>query len=157
MAKRSSASKESKSNKRSSIVDIPVDFGGISLGKDTARIGISFPMSVLSLEKAFETLCGHRLQCAITLDKSNDQENGQKRIVDDLDEQIDCLVDVKKIGVSPDTISAGLTLAIVDLDLPRFAKFRKSKGRLVVSSIQPLEPEELAADDHDDEGLDLEE
>lgn len=133
-------------HKKKVLADLPVEFGGISLGKDTARIGVSIARSDLMLTNADELLVGHRLTCEITLDGSEDTTSGQQRLVDDLDLRIDGIADCKGMRVTPDLIAAGLTMSLRDLVLEDFAKFSKGKGRLIISGVAKIEVEQTEDD-----------
>lgn len=125
------------------VLDIPVEFGGVSIGEATARLGIRANRSVLNLAAADEVFCGHRLTGRVVLGGSDDQP-GQGRIVDDLDHQVDGTFDCKRIGVTQEQISTGLTFSLADVDVRELAKFSKGTGRLIVEGVGEL-PEE--ADD----------
>ena len=136
-----------KSNGKSQVLDIPVEFGGVSIGEATARLGIRANRSVLNINSADEVLCGHRLTGRVVLG-GEDDEAGQGRLVDDMDHMVSAVFDCKRIGVNPTQISAGLTFNLADVDIKELARFSKGAGRLVVEAVSEL-PED--ADDGDDD------
>lgn len=123
--------------------EIPVEFGGVSIGRTTARLGVNIARSSLSLETADELFVGHRLTCRITLDKS-DEKNGQKSLLKDGNHRLDAICDCKRIGANADTIATGLTFSLGDLDIAELAKFSKGAGKLIVSDVAAI-PEEAKA------------
>lgn len=133
-------------------LEIPVEFGGVSIGKATARLGINVARSNLTLESADEIFVGHRLTCRITLDRQG-EANGQKALpgVGDANHRIDAVCDVKGIGANADTIRTGLTFSLADIDIAELAKFSKGEGKLIVSNVAEIPAEEKAGHG---EGLD---
>lgn len=136
-----------KSNGKSQMLDIPVEFGGVSIGEATARLGIRANRSVLNINSADEVLCGHRLTGRVVLG-GEDEQPGQGRLVDDLDHTVAAVFDCKRIGVNPTQISAGLTFTLADVDIKELARFSKGAGRLVIEAVSELPVDQ---DDSDDE------
>lgn len=136
--------------KQQSVLDVPVEFGGVSIGESTARLGIRIDRSVCNINAADEIFCGHRLSGRIMLGRGGDQP-GQTTLVEDLDHYIDAVFDVKRIGVNPTHIGTGLTFSLADINIQELAKLSKGSGRLIVNTVAEL-PVESKADDGD--GLD---
>ena len=132
------------------ICDLPVDFGGVSIGKETARLSVKIDrnMTGLSPNEADELFCGHRLTCKV-IQRSNDDDPNQTTMVPDLYETVEGHADVKRMGVSASHIGFGLTWSLADVDVKTLALFSKASGRLVVFAVAPI-PED-APDDSDDE------
>jgi hypothetical protein len=129
-------------------VDINVEFGGVSIGESTCRLGVRIARSVLNLLAADECFCGHRLTGKVILGHRDDQQ-GQGKLIDDTDYEVEGSFDVKRIGVNADTIATGLTFSLADIDVADIAKFSKGTGRLVVYEIGELPVD--APDEHDDD------
>lgn len=130
-----------------SVLDIPVQFGGVSIGEATARLGVKIDRSVCSINAADDIFCGHRLNGRVVLGGSDDQP-GQTRFLD-TDDYVDGVFDVKRFGANSKEISTGLTFSLRDVDVAELAKFSKGSGRLIVNNVGEL-PEDSKADD--DEG-----
>ena len=124
-------------------VEMPVGFGGVSIGKSTARLSIGVDRSNLSLETADELFCNRRLTCRITLDRKGEGD-GQKAMFDDANHRIDAIADSKGFRTTTEAFSAGLTFSLNDIDIAELAKFSKGNGKLVISEIGEI-PEEAKA------------
>lgn len=131
-------------------IEIPVDFGGVSIGKASARLGLNIDRSNLSLESADEVFVGHRLTCRISLDREG-EGNGQKSLLKDANHRIDAICDCKGIGANAGTIRTGLTFSLADVDIAELAKFSKGQGKLIVSNVAAIPEAEKAGHG---EGLD---
>lgn len=130
---------------------VPCEFGGVSIGENTARLGIRMSRSDCSLDRADETFCGHRLTGEVKLSRNGDAD-GQMALVDDLEHTVRASFDVKRIGLTPDAISTGLTFSLADIDVAELAKFSKGKGTLLVESVAELPDEEEEQEAEDGEG-----
>lgn len=135
------------------VLDKPVSFGGVSIGKSTGRIGVSIDREWLELDQASDLFCNHRLNGKVVLGRVGDQ-SGQTTLVDDLDHEVAGAFDVKGFRVTEDTLACGLTFSLADVDIAELAKFSKGVGRLVVYEIGEIPAD--APDEHlddDDRGL----
>lgn len=133
---------------RKTVLDVPVSFGSLSIGKATCRIAITINRESLGIVAADEAFCGHRLTGKVVLG-SRDDAQGQKKLIEGTDYEVDGAFDVKRIGVNADSISTGLTFSLADVDVRDVAKFSKGVGRLVVFEIGAI-PED-APDEHDED------
>jgi hypothetical protein len=140
---------KAKKNGQTSCLDIPVEFGGVSIGDGTARIGIAIDRGVLNINAADESFCGKRLTGRVVLGHS-DESPGQSRFFDD-DHQVEGVFDVKRIGVNLKQISTGLTFSVASVDVSELAKLSKGSGRLIVESIEQLPDDSDEDNDDDDE------
>jgi hypothetical protein len=122
------------------IHDIPVMFGGLSIGDAFARLGVRADRESLTLIDANEIWCGHRLTGSVVLGGHDDQ-SGQQKLVDDLEHKIDGVFDVKRYSVSPSEIAASLAISLIDLDIAELAKFTKNSGRLQITGIDVIPDE----------------
>jgi hypothetical protein len=132
---------------RGSEFDVPVEFGGVSIGEATARLGVKIDRSVCNVVTADEIFCGHRLTGRVVL--GNGDNEGQGRLIEDLDESVDGVFDVKRFSANQKAISTGLTFSLADIDIGQLARFSKGTGRLIVEQVAEL-PEDA---DDDDDGL----
>lgn len=135
------------------LLDIPVEFGGVSIGESTARLGIRFDRSAMELERVDSTFCGRRLTCRVALGRTDDSP-GQLRLIEDCDFVVESVADVKRFGVGPDSINTGLTFNLKEVDIETLAKFSKGAGRLAVDQVAeiPVDTANEGEDDDDDDG-----
>lgn len=129
--------------KNGTMLDIPVKFGGVSIGKTTARLGAKFTRETLDLIQADEVFCAHRLTGRVTLGSSDDSP-GQKKMID-TDHVLDGVFDCKSLGVTADEIGTGLTFALNDIDVAELAKFSNGTGRIAVMQVAEI-PEDAKDD-----------
>lgn len=130
-------------NGNTAVLDVPVEFGGVSIGETTARLGCKISRDRIDLDEADSVFVCHRLTGYVRLG-ANDSDNGQGTFVDDLYDQVDGSFDVKRIGVNADVISTGLTFSLADVEVATLAKFSKGHGRLVVNKVGAIpEPEKV--------------
>lgn len=143
--------KNGKGTGKASVIDIPVEFGGVSIGKATLRLGLSIDRSKISLTQADKAFCGHRLSGKVLLGGSNDASGqGQLFDEDEYDGAVSGTFDVKKISVSEAQISTGLTFSLSDIDVSKIAKFSKGSGRLLVDDVQEI-PHDAPDEEHDED------
>lgn len=122
------------------VLDIPVEFGGVSIGDGVARLGVKIDRKALPLTEAERIFVGHRLSGRVTLGGNGDS-SGQQKFVED-EHTVDGVFDVKRIGVSVKQITTGLAFNCEDIDVAEIAKLSKGSGRLVVDQVNALpEPE----------------
>lgn len=125
-------------------VVIPCEFGGVSLGDQTCRLGVRIGRDNLSITKADQFLCGRRINGIITLSGKKDSPGQQHLFKSAL--QIRGIFDIKRIGLSPSEISCGLTFNKADTDVAVLANFAKGAGSITIDSVEELpdgtEPDE---------------
>lgn len=138
-----------KKEKTTTVLDLPVSFGNVSIGDTTARLSVSVERPFLPLLEAGEHLCGRRLTGQVVA-RANGAESDQPLLpgLEDLDHQLSGIFDVSAFRCSPKLIAFGLTFALNGLDLSVLAHFAKRNGKLVVSEVSDL-PE--GKDDGDEE------
>jgi len=119
------------------VLDVPVEFGGVSIGDTTARLGITVARGNMGLETADDTLVKRRLTVDVILGRKDDQ-SGQKTLMDDLDLQVSSVADTKGIRITGESIGAGLTFRLRDIDIASLAKLSKGTGRLVVHNVADI-------------------
>lgn len=137
-----------KNTKPTVLVDVPVSFGGVSIGVETAKIGIKIDRESMSLDDADEYLCGRRLSGrAYTVPKGEDPT--QKHMFKGERHELVNLFDVKKISVSPNMLSCGLTFALQDVDVTELAQFASRGGRLEIYEVSTITKGEPGDDDED--------
>lgn len=129
------------------LTDIPVTFGGVSIGEKTARIGISVHRDWLGLEQADKLFCERRLSGAVALGHADDAA-GQAKLWDDADHQISTSFDIKGFRVLSESLGTGLTMNLSEIDISELAKFSKGVGRLAVYEVTDIPQEEKDRPDH---------
>jgi len=128
-------------------VEIPVSFGGVSIGQSTARLGLRIDRSHIDLIQADELFCGHRLTGDVVLGNRDDGE-GQTTMFD-TDFIVSGHFDVKQLGVNADRLSTGLTFSLKDVEIETLAKFSKGVGKLVVREVGAIPAD--APSEHDED------
>lgn len=145
----------------SSVIDVPVSFGGVSIGDKTARLGVSVDRNDLTLAQADKNLCGRRLTGTVVAKPPGDNaDQGALPGLED-DTTLQGVFDVKRFGVDESAISFGLTFAVKGLDVASLAHFAKRNGRFQVFEVEaiPDEANEEGSDedkDNEDFGKDEE-
>lgn len=119
------------------VLDVPVEFGGLKIGKGTARLGIKIDRSVLNIIAADEIFCGHRLAGRVIKGRSGDSP-GQTSFTEDLDEFLDAIFDVKNIRANAGEIGVGFTFSLADVDIVTLSKIANGSGRLVIRDVEDI-------------------
>lgn len=134
-------------NNRVAMNDVPVKFGGVSIGEKTARIGISVSREYLNLEQADKLFTDRRLNGAVVLGHSDDAE-GQIKLWDDSDHQLQTSFDIKGFRVGSEHFSAGLTMALKEINIVELARFSKGIGRFAIYDVTDIPEEEATPAGH---------
>lgn len=137
-----------------SVLDVPVEFGNVTLGDGTARLGIKISRDVLNINAADETLCERRLTGKVVLGHENDSP-GQTTFVNS-DYVVEASFDTKRYSVGSKTIATGLTVNLKEIDVEDLSHFSKKKGRMVLTGIGaiPGGSTDEGDDEEDEEGDD---
>ena len=130
-------------------IDLPVTFGGVSIGDQTAKLAIKVDREFLNINAADEVLCGRRITGKVALGRSGDTP-GQMVLVEDMDDVIVAKFDIQRFGVSRDAFTSGLTFRLADVDVRQLARFSKGAGRLIMIEISPILCDTADEDDEDD-------
>lgn len=134
----------SKAKAAKDTLELVVEFGGVSIGETTARLGVKIPRQQLTISRADATFTAKRLAVVVQL---GNPDPDQKKLFDVVVE-VRGTVDVKRLGVSADEYSTGLTFNLADVDVATLARFSKGQGRLSVLSVEELpEPDGEADED----------
>lgn len=132
-------------NKRAWELNIGVDFGGVSFGDKTARLGVTIDREKIPLDRADELFCDRRLTGTIILGHTEDDPT-QKDLIADAAHKVAGTFDVKGFSCKPSTIGIGLTFGRLEVDPGELSLFAKKSGRLVVTSSEEIpEPEAKAS------------
>ncbi len=130
------------------VLDLPVEFGGVSIGETTARLGMKIKKEVLNIIQAEEAFCGRRLSGVIKLGGAADSP-GQTTMFD-TELVVDGTFDIHRFGVGPEAYTTGATFKLKEIDIGDLARFSKGAGRLVVANIAAIPTDEVLEDDDED-------
>ena len=110
-----------------------VEFGGLSLGDETARLSVKIHRGWLELEDADAILAGSR--CEAKIEIAPDGEQGTLKIggksIKEV-EPLEAVVDVKRFGVSREDFTTGLTFQVSEIDVSKLARFANKAGKLTL-------------------------
>lgn len=132
---------------------LPVQFGNVSIGEKTCRVGITIDRRNLGLGAADRTLCGKRLAGSI-LARANGGPDQESLPGADDDIELAGIYDVKAFSVTAKALSCGLTFSLESIDLTKLGHFAKRSGLLKITSIGKIPadaPKDDPADGDDDE------
>ena len=125
-----------------------VQFGGVSIGEATARIGIRIDRELLNLDAADELFSGRRLTGAVMVVPDGESPDQQRLFDGDDKHEIESAFDVKGFRVAPKEIGCGLTFALAEIDVAELGHFAKRSGVLQIDEVAALpEPEEEPDED----------
>lgn len=111
-------------------LDIPVQFGGVSLGDETANITLVIDRTKLNLKRAEHFFCGSRLEVTLAADPNADKDSeDQNKFWDDVD-TINAVVDSKSLRITPKRFGVGLTFQLTEIDVAEIAHLAKHVGRI---------------------------
>ena len=79
-------------------LDIPVQFGGVSIGESTARLSMKVPRDAIGINDADQAFCERRLTGRIVLGGGSDSP-GQTKMFD-TDIAVEATFDIHRFGVS---------------------------------------------------------
>ena len=128
-------------------VRIAVKFGGVSIGEETARLGIRISRADVALERADEMLCGRRITGKVRVASVSGEGADQKALagMEDAIVEIASVFDIKRLGVSPKEFSAGLQFSLAEIDVSVLAHFAKREGWLIAEKVLVLDEVEKDA------------
>lgn len=117
--------------------DCPVQFGGVSIGDETARIGVKINRSTMKIGLADKYFAGSRL--AIDIERYSENEGeGQKLLVDGARTTLGATVDVKGFKSTRKAFGISSTFSLGSIDVRDLAKFSKAHGTLSISASEKL-------------------
>ena len=125
-------------------LELPVEFGNITIGVNTAKISVTVDRSKLKVASADAKLCGRRLTGTIFA-AAKGERNDQGKFWDD-SRELPGTFDVKGLTLSTDHIKFGLTFSKKDVDKENFSHFAGRSGRLEIAKTEAIDEESSAAD-----------
>jgi hypothetical protein len=152
MAKKAASRKQAAEQQLLPALSVPVEFGGVSIGDGTARLGLKIDRTNLNIDAADEALCGRRLKGRVVILKDGENVN-QTTFLDGVRHEVSSIFDVKRFGVAPRNITCGLTFSLADIDVEALSHFAKQKGRFIVDEVSaiPDEDEDEEVEEEEDE------
>jgi hypothetical protein len=124
-----------------------VNFGTVSIGETTARLGVKIDRGVCSASQADKLFCNRRLIGSVVLGKREDG-NGQKTAFD-TDRTVKGVFDVKGFSANAKQIGIGLTFSLKDVDIAELAHFSSGAGRLKIEEVSSI-PDEKPEDEEEE-------
>lgn len=115
---------------------LKVDFGGVSIGENTARLGVKVDREDLQLAKADEVLCHRRLIGRVVLGHQAEAKQQTKFV--DSDYVIEAAFDVKGYSVAAGAFGFGLSFSRADIDISDLGKFAKQGGLLEIDNTEDI-------------------
>jgi hypothetical protein len=119
-------------------LDIPVDFGNVSVGKGTCRLNIGFKSDApgVNAAKLGHFFVGARLKATIIVDPNAANDVGGQQVINGTSgPQLESVVDCGSYRCASKKISAGLTFAKEEISVGKLAEFAGESGRLIVERI----------------------
>lgn len=128
---------------------LPVHFGGVSIGEDTAAIGITITRDDIAVKspdihpvaRAYDLLCTRRLKVILTIGRYDECETQSKLLETDI--VITGTCDTNSLSVMSKQFSSRLTFALSEINASEIAMFAKRKGFMTITSLM----EQIADDD----------
>jgi hypothetical protein len=137
--------------KKGPVLDVPCDFGGVSIGDESARIGVSISRGNLEITEADNQLTGRRLTGKIVVRSARNPDQAALPGLEGEDPELTAVFDCKGIRLTGKDIGCGLTFNLNGLDVATLAKFAKRSGQLTITDIQDLPEGSGNGDGHEDE------
>ena len=139
MAKEKQVTETTKRASRAQL-QIATKFGGVSIGKTTARIGLKIMREFMTIDQAEQYFCDRRLSGSIRLGSRN--EDPKQKTMLDTDLVVTGTFDVKGYSTHTDSFSLGLTFALTEIEIAVLAKFASGAGQLLVKSASEIPDDE---------------
>ena len=111
-------------------LNVAVQFRGVSLGMEKARLGLRFQRAHLTIAQAEKFLCGARLRLTAIL-----ESDGQGELLPNARLKIESVADSQRYSAGPNDLSAGLTFNRKDVDLTALCAFMGKSGTLAAERI----------------------
>ncbi len=137
--------------KKESILSLPVKYGKVSIGENTASIPIKCNLSDLSLAAAYKQLCGKRITGNLEAQSAGAQAK-QKSLVEGANLNISAVFDVKGFSFNKKKISTTISFMLESIDIETLAHFANREGTVTALEIEEMpEKGDSDSDDEDDD------
>lgn len=117
-------------NKPQKEINLACNFSTVSIGSDTASIGVKIDRSQADLLTFDDLFCNRRLNGFL---ETGNRDDRQSSFVNN-EWRVESSFDVKQYSTNGETISVRCTFARNEIDLDQLAEMSKRSGRLLVSS-----------------------
>ena len=112
-------------------LDVGVDWGNLSIGKKTARLGFKIDKGKIKRGQVDAYFIDSRLIVTLILDDTaKDDTEGQKKLVD-TEVKVNAVADVKGYSTNLTGYSGGLTFSKEDANLNKLMEFIGRGGRMI--------------------------
>ena len=128
--------------KKTDELRIPVTFGNVSIGVETARVSMRIDRSTLTLNQADSLLTERRLQCSIETARRDDDKD-QTNFTES---KITGAADTKGFSVKKKHVSSGLTFVLAEIPVEDLSHFSTRFGYLTVIDNTTI-PDDAPADE----------
>lgn len=129
--------------------ELEVDYASVGVNQDTARIGVKFPRSQLSLSAADKMFVGSQLKCRMQCDPNgNDPEQG--KLIDGHIE-LEGVAETTRLGITTSGLSTTLQFAKSAIHVEELSRFASKGGRLFCTKIGKVADGDQADPETDDD------
>lgn len=130
-------------------ITLPIEFGGFSAGKTTARLGGTISRSKIDLLKADETFTQKRLTLSLVAAPKETDPSQQQ--LPEMQTAIQGVADVKGLRVGLEDLGIGMTFNAASIELDHLMGLRNRSGVMTITGVEDI-PEDEADDDEGDVG-----
>jgi hypothetical protein len=143
--------KKKAAEKSDAVLTLPVKYGKVSIGESVASIPITVQLSDLSLNTAYQKLCGKRIIGNI-MARSGGAQAKQESLpgLPDADLELSGAFDIKAFSFNKKKISTTISFSLESIDIETLAHFAKREGVLTALGIEEI-PDGKGDDDEDDD------
>jgi hypothetical protein len=122
------------------VIEIPCEFGQVSIGDGTCRIGVSVNRERMNLKQADHFFAGSRLMIDVVVDPNSEKDTAGQQVMEGVEgKHTKSTVDVKGFRVTTTHITTGLTFKREEIDLVDLADFANCNGKLKCQRIGDAE------------------
>lgn len=128
--------------------ELRVEFGNVTIGDQTARLGVKIAREELPLADADRLFCGRRIWGVVSLAEPGDEDQQRLPTMEDnRPSTIEDAFETKQLGVRPNEYSIGLNFNLKSIDVQELARFAKKSGTVAVVSVQDIDHERTPSDE----------
>lgn len=120
------------------VLNIECQFQGVSIGDETARLGLKISRDHITLEECDMFFDGHRLAGSIQLSPRDDHPK-LAGMDDSGPLSVETVFDCKRFSCSAKDISCGFTFALDSVDVRELSQFAKRGGWLAVRAVGQID------------------
>ena len=111
-------------------------FAGVSVGKDTCRIGVRLDRCEMEDAEALELFVGRQLRVKLECDPNSKQDaEGQGQLIDGNLLGVETVAESKRLGVAVETFGVSLHVCKDAVEVGELARFANLRGRLHCTSV----------------------